>query len=72
MYWNAVHLEKQAKERKLREGSEERPVNTSRGSSFDDFLQEDQSAEKGTYVYNTVQISTARLRKDFDNGVCED
>jgi hypothetical protein len=54
MYWNAVHLEKQAKERKLREeSSEKRPENTSRGSSFDDFLQEDHTAEKGTYVYNT-------------------
>lgn len=54
MYWNAVHLEKQAKERKLREeSSEKRPENKSRGSSFDDFLQEDHTAEKGTYVYNT-------------------
>ena len=54
MYWNAVHLEKQAKERKLRgESEEKRPANGSRGSSFDDFLQEDQTAEKGTYVYNT-------------------
>jgi hypothetical protein len=54
MYCNAVHLEKQAKERKLRgETSEKRPENKSRGSSFDDFLQEDQTAEKGTYVYNT-------------------
>jgi hypothetical protein len=53
MYWNAVHLEKQAKERKLRSENEKKPENTSRGSSFDDFLQEDQTAEKGTYVYNT-------------------
>jgi hypothetical protein len=53
MYWNAVHLERQAKERKLREDLEKRPANTSRGSSFDDFLQVDHTAEKGTYVYNT-------------------
>ena len=54
MYWNAVHLEKQAQERKLREDSEEKtPANKSRGSSFDDFLREDHTAEKGTYVYNT-------------------
>ena len=53
MYWNAVRLEKQAKERKLREDLEKRPENNSRGSSFDDFLQEDHTAEKGTYVYNT-------------------
>lgn len=50
MYWNAVHLEKLAKEKEL---APERPANKSRGSSFDDFLQEDKSAEKGTYVYNT-------------------
>ncbi|KAG9236191.1 hypothetical protein BJ875DRAFT_372677 [Amylocarpus encephaloides] len=50
MYWNAVHLEKMEKERKL---AEERPLHRSRGLSFDDFLQEDQSAEKGTYVYKT-------------------
>ncbi|KAG0649205.1 hypothetical protein D0Z07_4490 [Hyphodiscus hymeniophilus] len=56
MYWNAVHLEKQAKDRKLREASsenEKRPRNKSQGSSFDDFLQADHSAEKGTFVYNT-------------------
>ena len=47
MYWNAVHLEKIEREKK------ERPVNKTRGSSFDDFLQQDQNAEKGTFVYNT-------------------
>lgn len=52
MYWNAVHMEKMEKERKLA-GEGERPANRSRGSSFDDFLQEDPAAEKGTYVYNT-------------------
>jgi len=50
MYWNAVHLEKLEKEKKL---AASRPSNNSRGSSFDDFLQEDKGAEKGTYVYNT-------------------
>ncbi|KAL2061618.1 hypothetical protein VTL71DRAFT_6995 [Oculimacula yallundae] len=50
MYWNAVHMEKLEKERKI---NGERPANRSRGSSFDDFLQEDHTAEKGTYVYNT-------------------
>lgn len=50
MYWNAVHLEKLEKERKV---AGDRPANRSRGSSFDDFLQEDHTAEKGTYVYNT-------------------
>ncbi|KAE8443830.1 hypothetical protein EG329_001337 [Mollisiaceae sp. DMI_Dod_QoI] len=50
MYWNAVHLEKKEKERQL---NGPRPENRSRGSSFDDFLHEDPSGEKGTYVYNT-------------------
>lgn len=45
MYWNAVHLEKLDKV--------DRCGNSSRGSSFDDFLQQDKSAEKGTYVYKT-------------------
>lgn len=51
MYWNAVHLEKMAAEKKKLAG--ERPANKSRGSSFDDFLQEDRTAGKGIYVYNT-------------------
>jgi hypothetical protein len=50
MYWNAVRMERLEKERGL---AGERPTNRSRGSSFDDFLQEDRTAEKGTYVYNT-------------------
>ncbi|CAL3969982.1 unnamed protein product [Diplocarpon coronariae] len=50
MYWNAVHLVKLEKERKL---AGDRPAKPSRGSSFDDFLQEDHTAEKGTYVYKT-------------------
>lgn len=50
MYWNAVRMEKMEKDRKL---AEDRPRTQSRGSSFDDFLQEDTTAEKGTYVYNT-------------------
>lgn len=49
MYWNAIHLEKLARE------GEKRPEQAqSRGSSFEDFLQEDPNAEKGTtFVYNT-------------------
>jgi hypothetical protein len=50
MYWNAIHLEKMEKDRKAMAA---RPVNRSRGSSFEDFLQEDHTAEKGTFVYNT-------------------
>ncbi|KAF4634951.1 hypothetical protein G7Y89_g3160 [Cudoniella acicularis] len=62
MYWNAVHMEKIAKERQL---SGERPANRSRGSSFDDFLQEDTTAEKGTYVYNTG----ADIHREADEGL---
>jgi hypothetical protein len=53
MYWNAIRTEKLEKERKLREKEEENPASKSRSPSFDDFLQEDKSAERGTYVYNT-------------------
>jgi len=62
MYWNAVHLEKLAKEKKL---AEDRPMNKSRGSSFDDFLQQDQTAEKGTFVYNTG----ADVRSEAEEGL---
>lgn len=50
MYWNAIHLEKMNKEKAM---ANQRPANRSRGTSFDDFLQEDHTAEKGTFVYNT-------------------
>lgn len=50
MYWNALRLEKQERERNV---NKKRPENKSRGSSFDDFLHEDPTGEKGTYVYNT-------------------
>ncbi|KAH7314214.1 hypothetical protein BKA65DRAFT_516361 [Rhexocercosporidium sp. MPI-PUGE-AT-0058] len=62
MYWNAVHLEKLEKEKKM---NGDRPANRSRGSSFDDFLQEDHTAEKGTYVYNTG----ADIRGDAEEGL---
>merc|ERR1712169_97184 len=62
MYWNAVHMEKLEKERKL---NGDKPANRSRGSSFDDFLQEDTTAEKGTYVYNTG----ADVRGDAEEGL---
>ena len=50
MYWNAIHLEKMEREKN---DLANRPENQSRGSSFDDFLEPDHTAEKGTYVYNT-------------------
>jgi hypothetical protein len=54
MHWNAVHAEKMERERVLRARlAAERPPVKPRGSSFDDFLEEDKTAVKGTYVYNT-------------------
>ncbi|KAI0520895.1 hypothetical protein F5B22DRAFT_644636 [Xylaria bambusicola] len=51
MYWNAIRESKESKEhddekRQYRQRS-------STGTSFDDFLKQDESAEKGTYVYQT-------------------
>lgn len=49
MYWNAIHLERLAKEK----SATEKQANGSREGSFDDFLEQDKNAEKGTFVYNT-------------------
>ncbi|KAF4988702.1 hypothetical protein FDECE_14958, partial [Fusarium decemcellulare] len=57
LYWNSVMLEKQAKERKeLEDSGQVSPPaiqSRQRGSSFDDFLRQDENAERGTYVFNT-------------------
>lgn len=57
MYWNAVAEEKRAMEvRSSEKGAQtpsQRPRTSTRGSSFDDFLQADTSAEKGTFVFHT-------------------
>lgn len=54
MYWNAVRTENLDKEKKLRETLNKETLPTKpRGRSFDDFLEEDKTAESGTYVYNT-------------------
>lgn len=58
MYWNAVRLEKLKKEKKNEEIQQDEKSKT-RGSSFDDFLQKDTGAEKGTYV---VATGTEALR----------
>lgn len=49
MYWNAIRESKKEMERK----QAEEKSSSQRGYTFDDFLQEDHKAEKGTYVYNT-------------------
>ncbi|RDL33641.1 Uncharacterized protein BP5553_08009 [Venustampulla echinocandica] len=59
MYWNAEKIER---ERRL---AEARPASRTRGSSFDDFLQEDHTAEKGAYVYNTG----ADVHQESDQGL---
>ncbi|KAG4035444.1 hypothetical protein MFRU_001g02130 [Monilinia fructicola] len=51
MYWNAVRIERMEKEKMM---DEKRPGSSgSQNSSFEDFLQQDPNAEKGTFVYNT-------------------
>lgn len=52
MYWNHLHLEKLAAQTKLARTNPENKTRE-RGSSFDDFLQEDPSAEKGAFIYHT-------------------
>ena len=52
MYWNQMRLEKMQKE-KEKEKEKSKEQNHTRGSSFDDFLHEDHTAEKGTYIYNS-------------------
>ncbi|KAL4722817.1 hypothetical protein ACLX1H_010055 [Fusarium chlamydosporum] len=54
LYWNSVMLEKQGKEQNEKDETSSGATElTRRGSSFDDFLCQDDSAEKGTYVFNT-------------------
>jgi hypothetical protein len=48
MYWNQIRLEKMQKEK-----GQDKEKNRTQGSSFDDFLHEDRTAEKGTYIYNS-------------------
>lgn len=47
MYWN-MRLQGQEQQQ-----DHERPQHQRRGSTFDDFLQPDQTSESGTFVYNT-------------------
>lgn len=61
MYWNAIRESKKEMERK----QDEEKNASRRGSTFDDFLQADSNAEKGTYVYNTG----ADVRGDENEGL---
>ncbi|KAK2596778.1 hypothetical protein QQS21_006173 [Conoideocrella luteorostrata] len=66
LYWNSLLLEKQAKTQSaLPEAQPSRPRAGTRGSSFDDFLRQDETAEQGTFIYNTgtdVRDASAGLR----------
>ncbi|KAF7561713.1 hypothetical protein G7046_g2413 [Stylonectria norvegica] len=53
LYWNSLRLEKQEREEKAMEPAGERSRPGSQGTSFDDFLRQDQGAEQGTFVFNT-------------------
>jgi len=54
MYWNSLREEMKEKERKESEQAAAlQPPSPSRGLTFDDFLKEDKTAERGTFVYNT-------------------
>lgn len=64
MYWNAMKLSRELEKQTL---ENEKQKSLSRSSTtFDDFLQEDKTAdEKGTYVYNTG----ADVHGDRDDGL---
>ncbi|KAI1815177.1 hypothetical protein GGS20DRAFT_544739 [Poronia punctata] len=51
MYWNAIRESKKEKEQEDEKLSEKRPRRSRASSSFDDFLQQDQS-EKGAFVFH--------------------
>jgi hypothetical protein len=59
LYWNALLLQKKQGEAAkghlagLPDVESSRPRAGTRGSSFDDFLRQDENAEQGTYVFNT-------------------
>ncbi|KAK3323527.1 hypothetical protein B0T19DRAFT_207396 [Cercophora scortea] len=53
MYWNAQREAQKEKEQWKQQQAALKRSSASRGSSFDDFLQEDKSAERGTFVFNT-------------------
>ncbi|KND88826.1 hypothetical protein TOPH_06531 [Tolypocladium ophioglossoides CBS 100239] len=67
LYWNKVLLEKKEKEQGGLPALPDvpRPTGVARGTSFDDFLRQDESAEHGAFVFNTgadVRDSQAGLR----------
>jgi hypothetical protein len=73
MYWNAIAESKKAEE--ARDAEKTRPRAGTRGSSFDDFLKQDESGEKGSYVFNSsadvrgIESSGLRHRGDGIRGL---
>lgn len=64
MYWNQIRLEKLEREKKRR-AAETGQRTPTRGASFDDFLQQDETAESGTFIYN----SSAEVRGGIEDGL---
>lgn len=65
IYWNSIRLQKEQEkaaaevdEKEKQDETDEKRPQASRGFSFDDFLKQDNSAEKGTFVFNSGADST--------------
>lgn len=71
LYWNSVRLQSQQEKMDVQQGSdgavdERRPGSIKRGTSFDDFLKPDESAERGAFIFNSgfdVQSDRDGLRR---------
>ena len=53
MYWNSLREEKTERERRESQQALISQPSPARSLTFDDFLKEDKTAERGTFVYNT-------------------
>ncbi|KAI1423269.1 hypothetical protein F5Y12DRAFT_548777 [Xylaria sp. FL1777] len=53
MFWNAVRESKEMKDREDEKRRYRTRASTGASSSFDDFLRQDENAEKGTYIFQT-------------------
>jgi hypothetical protein len=55
LYWNSMRLQQQGNEKEQQNSSDPppRPAKLHRGSTFDDFLKPDTTAEDGAYVFNS-------------------
>ncbi|KAI0965141.1 hypothetical protein F4678DRAFT_341812 [Xylaria arbuscula] len=53
MFWNAVRESRQQAKEDEKRSTQRSRASTGAASSFDDFLKQDEGAEKGTYIYQT-------------------